>query len=104
MDDDWPFDQPRNCTTVIMRQVLDGSEPILSVSHFADDHCWGFVGTTDANVADGRVVCLEHVLQLDPTIAEVADLEPGWDATRNVVGGPWLRHVSPPDEIEDVET
>jgi hypothetical protein len=42
----WPFDQPRNCTTITMRQVLEGAEPILLVGHDADDHAWQFIGTT----------------------------------------------------------
>jgi hypothetical protein len=78
-----PFDQPRNCATLTMRQVLDGSELILLVSHDADDHGWQFIGTTDASVEDGRVVCLEHMVRLDPTILEVADLPPGWHAVRD---------------------
>jgi hypothetical protein len=81
--EDWPFDQPRNCATLTMRQVLDGSEPILLVSHDADDHGWQFIGSTDASVADGRVVSLEEMARLDPTILEVADLPPGWHAVRD---------------------
>lgn len=98
MNDDWPFDQPRNCTTITMRQVLDGLEPILLVSHDIEDHCWQFIGTTDANVADGRVVCLEHMADLDPTVLEVADLPPGWQAVRDEVGEPWRRRPCPPNE------
>jgi hypothetical protein len=89
--DAWPFDQPRNCTTITMRQVLDGSEPILLVSHDADDHGWQFIGTSDASVKDGRVVCLEEIVKLDPTVLEVADLPPGWQAIREEVGGAWTK-------------
>lgn len=88
---DWPFDQPRHCATITMRQVLEGEEPILLVSHDADDHGWQFIGTTDANTADGRVVCLEHIVELDPTVLEVADLLPGWQAFRDTVAEPWRR-------------
>ena len=98
---DWPFDQPRNCATLTMRQVLDGSEPILLVSHDADDHGWQFIGTTDASVADGKLVCLEHIVRLDPTVLEVADLAPGWQAVRDHVGAPWIRHEHPPNPEEE---
>jgi hypothetical protein len=74
-----------------MRQVLDGGEPILLVSHDEDDHGWQFIGSTDANVPDGRVVCLEEMVRLDPTVVEVADLPPGWKAVRECVGEPWVR-------------
>jgi hypothetical protein len=81
-----------------MRQVMDGSEPILLVSHDADDHGWQFIGTSDA---DGRVVCLEHVVNLDPTVLQVADLPPGWQAVRDEVGGPWTRRQNSPEIDED---
>jgi len=97
----WPFDQPRNCTTLTMRQVLDGSEPILLVSHDADDHGWQFIGTSDASVADGKVVCLEEIVRLDPTVVEVADLPPGWQAVREYVGGPWMRREREADPEEE---
>ena len=99
--DNWPFDQPRNCTTLTMRQVLDGTEPILLVSHDADDHGWQFIGTSDASAADGKVVCLEHIVRLDPTVLEVADLPPGWQAVRERVGGAWMRRERPPDSDEE---
>ncbi len=96
--DDWPFDQPRNCATLTMRQVLDGEEPILLVGHDEDDHGWQFIGSTDASVEDGRVVCLEHMVALDPTVAEVSDLPPGWIATRDAPGEAWTRTPHPPEE------
>jgi len=98
--DTWPFDQPRNCAALTMRQVLDGSEPILLVSHDEDDHGWQFIGSSDAQVADGRLVCLSHIVELDPTVRDVADLEPGWQAIRECVGGEWTRRPHPtiPDD------
>ncbi len=89
--DDWPFDQPRNSATVIMRQILEGLEPILLVVHDADDAGWQFIGVSHANVEDGRAVCLEEIVRIDHTVVEVADLLPGWQAIRERVGGPWTR-------------
>jgi hypothetical protein len=74
-----------------MRQVLDGLEPILLVSHDADDHGWQFIGTSNVSVEDARIVSLEEIVQLDSTVLEVADLPPGWQAIRNAVGAPWTR-------------
>ena len=96
--DTWPFDQSRNCVAMTMRQVLDGSEQILLVSHDEDDHAWQFIGTSDASVADGRIVALEEIVQRDPTLLEVADLPPGWQAIRKFVGGPWTRRPHPPHQ------
>ena len=99
--DNWPFDQPRNCATLTMRQVLDGSEPILLVAHDADDHAWQIIGTSDASLADAKVVCLDEIVQLDPTVLEVADLEPGWQALRDFVGGQWTRRPHPPNPDDE---
>jgi len=99
--DNWPFDQPRNCATFTMRQVLDGDEPILLVTHDADDHGWQFIGTTDASVADGKLVSLEEIVHLDPTVLEVADLPPGWEAVREHVGGAWIRRQQLTDSDDD---
>ena len=79
-----------------MRQVMDGSEPILLVSHDEDDHSWQFIGSSDASMADAMLVALEEVVRRDPTVIEVADLEPGWQALRDFVGGPWTRRPHPP--------
>ena len=94
--DDWPFDQPRDCATLTMLQVLDGSEPVLLVSHDADDHGWQFIGASDASVSDAKMVSLDHMVHLDPTVLEVADLPPGWQAVRDHAGGPWTRRPQLP--------
>jgi hypothetical protein len=72
---------------------MDGSEPILLVSHDEDDHGWQFIGTSDASMADSMLVALEEVVRVDPTVLEVADLEPGWQAVREAIGGPWSRRL-----------
>ena len=91
----WPFDQPPNCATFTMRQVMDGLEPILLVSHDADDHGWQFIGTSDVSMTDAILVSLKNIVRLDPTVLEVADLPPGWQAVREKVGGPWTRREHP---------
>jgi hypothetical protein len=92
---DWPFDQPRDCAVFTLRQVLDGTEPILLVSHDLEDHSWQFIGSSDASLDDARVVALEEMVDLDPTILEVADLPPGWQAVRKRPGLAWRRRRSP---------
>jgi hypothetical protein len=75
---------------------MDGSEPILLVSHDGEDHGWQFIGRSDVSMADAMLVALEAVVKVDPTVLEVADLEPGSQALREVVGGPWTRRLHPP--------
>ena len=47
-------------------------------------------GTTN-EPADGRIVHLEEIVTMDPTVAAVADLPLGWVAFRSAVGGDWNR-------------
>ena len=79
-----------------MRQVMNGSEPILLVSHDADDHGWQFIGTSDASMTDAMLVALDEIVKIDPTVLEIADLEPGWQTIRESVGSPWSRRLHPP--------
>ncbi len=94
----WPFDQPRNCASFTTRQVLDGREPILLVTHDADDHGWQFHASTEPRIEDGRLVSLDSMVRRDPRLLELADLPPGWQASRTSPADPWHRRLSPAEE------
>jgi tetratricopeptide (TPR) repeat protein len=80
--EDWPFDQAPNVSAINTVRVLDDSLPILTVTHYSDDHSWAFVcGTTNAT-EDGRVIGMDCALLRDPTLCSIADLPPGWTAWR----------------------
>lgn len=91
---DWPFDQPPDCGTIVSRAVLDGKTSIQWVSHDADDHAWQFLDNETWEAEQAALVCLSHVLALDPSVREIADLEPGWIATREKRGEPWARAIN----------
>lgn len=88
---DWPFDQAPDIAAVTTRQVLEQRLPILCVTHYSDDHSWGFVCGTTNVTGDGRVIAMSEALEIDPTLREIADLPPGWRAHRDKVGGTWQR-------------
>jgi hypothetical protein len=86
----WPFDDTPNTASITTRQVLQGA-PILLVTHDADDGSWQFLcGTTD-DPADARVVGLGDMYKRDPTLAALADLPEGWQASRASAALPWQR-------------
>jgi hypothetical protein len=87
----WPFADPPNMATITVRQILKDGEPILYVTHDADDGGWQFLTGGDVSESDAMVVSLEEMLEHDPTLAELANLEPGWTAARGDVGMPWHR-------------
>jgi len=96
----WPFDQPKNCGTILSRAVMDGKAVIQWVSHDEDDHAWQFLDNDTIEPEQAALVCLSHVLEIDPTVIEVADLEPGWIATREKKGDPWVREKNEEDSEE----
>ena len=98
--DAWPFADARNTASVTTTHVLHRGEPILLVAHDAEDGSWQFLYGGAMSVSDALLVCISTVFRHDPTIAEVADLPLGWQATRTAVGQPWTRQPSPPDESE----
>jgi hypothetical protein len=86
----WAFDDSPNTASITTRQVLQGA-PILLVTHDADDGSWQFLcGTTD-DPADARVVGLGDMYKRDPTLAALADLPEGWQASRASAALPWQR-------------
>ena len=85
------------CTT---SYVMRNGSPILMVSHDADGEGrtgWQFhAGNDDYEPEVLMLVTLDEVLRLDPSITEVADLAPNWEARRRTKGGPWVRKPSDP--------
>ncbi|USX18877.1 hypothetical protein NHH82_23850 [Oxalobacteraceae bacterium OTU3REALA1] len=86
---EWPFDLAPNVAAICTRQVIDENFPILRVVHYAGDDSWAFTCGTTSDLADIRIIGMGQALQLDPTIAEVASLAPGWGASRATIGGTW---------------
>ena len=91
---DWLFDQGPNVAAVTCRAVIEGA-PILTVIHYTDDHSWAFMDGVTWQTEEGRLVAMKTILRLDPSVAEVADLPPGWKAQRTSVGSPWKRMPAP---------
>lgn len=91
----WPFATPADSAVITQRRILDGEAPICLVCHDADDGGWLFLdGTAPADeVREAALVEFAAVLALDPSVAELADLKPGWQARRAATGGPWRRSV-----------
>ena len=78
----WPFDQPRSCAVLTVRQILDGSQPVLHVTHDTQE---------TSKIEDAKIVAFEEMIALDASLLQLADLSPGWQAWRQSVGAPWIR-------------
>lgn len=91
----WPFDQAKNVAAITSRFVLEERFPVLRVVHYSDDHSWAFECGTTNSLDDIRIIGMGEVAALDPTIMDIADLPPGWGASREKVGCPWDRYEKP---------
>lgn len=103
-DDDnngWIWDQTEDTATITTRQVAEQGLPVLVVTHFADDHSWAFTCGVSEDENDVMIVAMETIINLDPTLSEIADLEPGWSAYRDAIGAPWEFEEDIDEDEED---
>ncbi len=73
--------------------------PILTVTHDADDEGWQFLngwGDTEEG-AKPLLVHADHIIELDSSVLELADLPLGWQAWRQTRDDPWVRESQSPD-------
>jgi hypothetical protein len=98
---DWMFPAPPIATAFTTIRVVDGA-PIVHVAHDTDG-AWQFIDEDAWERADIQISHLAHIVDADPTLASISDLPPGWQASREHVGGSWTRSpLSPgPDDPPD---
>lgn len=88
---DWKFPNPKNSAVITSVKVLNSEEWIAHVSHDEDDGGWQFLDRNTLDEKDARIVSLLEIVQLDPTVAELANLTIGWHAWRERKDAPWQR-------------
>lgn len=96
----WPFDQSPNSATVTTTHVMNLGAPITRAYHDESDHGWQFFSEHISLSKDAMLVALQEVVEVDPTILEIADLPPGWMAQREAIGAPWRRMLQYADAAQ----
>jgi hypothetical protein len=91
MADPWPFADPPDVAVITLRQVFQEGKPVLHVTHDEEDGCWQFLTGEIPEISQGIVVCLQHMIEHDPTLAALADLPLGWQAWRADRDAEWER-------------
>lgn len=87
---DWKFEAPREGMAVTTKQVMAGAA-IVYVSHDDDDGAWQF-HTAEPLTEDDALLCtLGQVLDVHPSMMDLADLQPGWIAERANDAAAWVR-------------
>ena len=97
MSDAWPFSEPRNFGVFCSRAIFEQGRAIRLVAH-DEDGSWQFLD--GEAIADGDTPVhghLEHVVRLDPSLAEISVLPKGWIAEREKPGASWSKSRSEHD-------
>lgn len=86
------FNEDLNVAVFTTRYVLREGESILNVFHH-EDGAWEFTcGTECEDDKDYLIVSLEEIINIDPSVLQVADLPLGESAYRSSREMPWQRH------------
>jgi hypothetical protein len=93
---DFKFLEERGLRAFTTRQVLQG-QPITYVYH-NEQGDWQFMSDSKPNVKDARIVCLEDITRLDPSINDIYYLPFGWYAWRNSREEKWVAEKLPEEE------
>ena len=82
----------REIATFICSHVFDATHPVLLVAREQGD--WMFL-CGGMHYADNEyhVAGRNHLLEGDATLDQILDLDNGWEAEREFVGGPWTRRI-----------
>jgi hypothetical protein len=84
---DFKFYEERNLGVYTTSQAFNG-DPILYVYH-NENGDWQFHTSLEPDLGDAKLVCLEEITKLDPTINDLSHLQFGWWAWRDSKEGEW---------------
>ena len=88
----WPFDQDPRTAVITHRAIIDSETFVERVYRDVDDDGWQFLAPSPKyDGSPPAVVGLVTMLEIDPAIAELVDLEPGWFAWRRSPDDEWHR-------------
>lgn len=91
MMEDWPFQNSQDSMVYTLVSIMNGKTPILLVYHDPDDESWQFLDGAPVSNSNALAILLKDIVELDSSVADLADLPLGWQASRKVPRGSWHR-------------
>ncbi|WP_338337227.1 hypothetical protein [Marseilla massiliensis] len=82
--------ETKNKPVLSTRFVVEQNSPILYV-YLDDDGDWQCLGGEEVDESDARIISIGELLELDPTLTTVPDLEKGESASRTNKQGQWQK-------------
>ncbi len=93
--EDWDLPQDPHLGVIVSGPVDSHELPVLLVVHEHDGDWQVLDGVHEVEVERGRVMCLHHVVDQDPTLRDVLRTLPaGYEAYRTEVGADWQYEAS----------
>ena len=98
----WRFLVPKNCAVITSKDILECGMDICNVCHHLDGN-WQFHSRHGApdSIDESRVVALVEIVDIDPTLEQLAALPLGWYAYRENKSSEWI--WTPYDEEDEEE-
>ena len=86
----YQFQEPENTACFTCDHVVNGTHPILFVTHDSDDGGWQFLcGTENHDESNARILGLKEITEIDPTLNQLFEMPVGTFAERGLIGGDW---------------
>lgn len=89
MNNNFPFNDTPNTACFTCCHVLEEHKPILYVSHDEDGY-WQFLCGCNDNEDDARIVSLADILEIDESMADLAELDYGEYAVAEDETSDWV--------------
>ena len=87
----FPFSESPESEVITCDRILTGEAWVHYITR-DDDGAWQFhPNDRMTTVEDVRVITLEEMLVVDPSVGQVADMPRGWHAFRGTPGGSWTQ-------------
>lgn len=85
------FPEESHHKAYVCNHVFNQTSPILLVSRADNDWCFLCGENHPDDASAYRVIGIGHVFDQDPSLRQLHDLPPNWDAERKRVGDEWVR-------------
>lgn len=82
------FKESLDTVVLTSKYVISGTSPIVYIAHH-EDGTWEFWGKEIIDESEIAVVSLRNIIDIDPTVIEVADLPAEFNAVRKTENDKW---------------
>ena len=87
----YEFIDEKNTMVITTKNIVSKEKSIMLVSHDEDDGMWEFLEGEEVKEEDAMIISLYEMVNIDPTVNQVADLPLGWIAYRDIEQDKWIK-------------